>query len=66
MIAIFTDQNNRVILRHYRPEQLSAARLSEAALQVESEPAPPDYDPETQRADLYVVDGTLEWHVTDR
>lgn len=66
MKAIFTDENGRVQLVHHRPDLLSEARRAQAAMEVHDLPPKPAYDSSSQRLDLWVVDGEIQWKIVER
>lgn len=69
--AIFTNEDGKVTLFHYRPEKLSKEKRKKAALIVDEKvkrptEAPDDKSLETHRPVAKVKDGELVWEWVER
>ena len=60
-VAIFTNENDRVVLRHFKPHDLSKSRQEEASLITEREDIPEPDTPDGHKAVMYVKDGKIEY-----
>ena len=66
MALLYTDDSGRVMRIHYMPERLSENERQAAAMETDSFPEKPDYDPEQQRVDLFIANGVLEWQISQK
>ena len=65
-VAIFTNENDRVVLRHFKPHNLSKSRQEEAALIIEREDIPEPDTPDGHKAIMYVKDGKIEYEYEEQ
>ena len=65
-VAIFTNENDRVVLRHFKPHNLSKSRKEEASLIIEREDIPKPDTPDGHKDVMYVKDGKIEYEYEEQ
>ena len=65
-VAIFTNENDRVVLRHFKPHNLGKSRQEEASLIIEREYIPEPDTPDGHKAVMYVKGGKIEYEYEEQ